>query len=180
MFLCVGRLVPSLKLELAIRALAKLVATTRVEASLLIVGGGPCLESLKATASTLSVDVKFIGEVYDEETLALLFLNAAAVVSPGKVGLLALHALAYGTPVITHNDFDRQMPECEAITNGETGLYFSYDSAESLADALQKALALQLAEIGRDQAIRTVEARYTPDAQLVLIEQALKEALNDE
>ena len=41
-------------------------------------------------------------------------------VSPDKVGLTAIHSMAYGRPVITHDNMDRQGPEVEAVIPGRT------------------------------------------------------------
>ena len=61
------------------------------------------------------------GETFDEAEISKLLNHADLCVSPGNVGLTAMHALAYGVPVATHNDFKNQMPEFEAITPGKTG-----------------------------------------------------------
>ena len=44
-------------------------------------------------------------------------------VSPGNVGLTAIHSLSYGTPVLTHNNFNNQMPEVESIQPGFNGYF---------------------------------------------------------
>ena len=53
-------------------------------------------------------------------------------VSPGNVGLTAIHAMMFGTPVITHNDFPYQGPEFEAIKSGVTGDFFSKGDVDSM------------------------------------------------
>jgi len=74
------------------------------------------------------------GACYDEEIIGELIFNAQLCVSPGNVGLTAMHSLVYGTPVITHNNFSNQGPEFEAIIDGKTGSFFKEDSAEDLAN----------------------------------------------
>lgn len=54
-------------------------------------------------------------------TNAEFIYNADLCVSPGNVGLTAMHSLVFGCPVITHNCFEWQMPEFEAIQPGITG-----------------------------------------------------------
>jgi glycosyltransferase involved in cell wall biosynthesis len=44
--------------------------------------------------------IVFYGESYNERELAPLIALADVCVSPGNVGLTAIHALTYGTPVI--------------------------------------------------------------------------------
>ncbi len=63
------------------------------------------------------------GACYDEEIIGELIFNAQLCVSPGNVGLTAMHSLVYGTPVITHNNFSNQSPEFEAIIDGKTGSF---------------------------------------------------------
>ena len=172
-FLSVTRLVTGVRLDMAIEAMAFLPSDT----ILIVVGDGPERERLETRASDLGIQVRFLGAIYDEERLARLFLNACAVVSPGKIGLLALHALAYGVPVITHGDMSKQMPEVEAIEDGVTGAFFRYDDVSDLARVMQKFLATEPdapdMEARRNSAISTIEANYTPAAQVRLITSAL-------
>lgn len=170
-FLTAGRLIESLELDLAIKAMSHLSSS----ATLVVVGGGPQQGSLEAEAAALNVDVRFLGPVYDEERLAALFMNACAVVSPGKVGLLAMHALGYGAPVITHDDLNQQMPEVEAIVPGETGAFFRKGDVNDLARQMAFYLRLPSTSrsVCRSTAIETIEKNYTPEAQVVLIEAAL-------
>ena len=78
-------------------------------------------------------NVWFYGSCYDEEENARLIFNADLCVSPGNVGLTAIHSLTFGTPVLTHDDFIWQMPEYEVIKDGKTGCFFEKDNAENLA-----------------------------------------------
>ena len=172
-FLAVTRLVPSVELDKAIEAMAKLPH----DAALVVVGAGPERTALEARVRELGVDVRFLGAIYDELRLANLFLRARAVVSPGKVGLLAMHALAYGTPVITHDDPDRQMPEVEAIEPGVTGAFFKRGDVSDLARHMGMFLDRPTEgweyEAGRVAAISKIEIGYTPQAQVALITAAL-------
>jgi hypothetical protein len=47
-----------------------------------------------------------------------------------------MHSFVYGTPVITHNSIERQMPEFEAIISGRTGAFFKYDDLDSLINEI--------------------------------------------
>ncbi|WP_435988420.1 glycosyltransferase family 4 protein [Sulfitobacter sp. SH24] len=176
-FLTVSRLVPEVRLDLAIEALSKLPD----EATLVIIGTGEERDALESLAKSLGVDVHFLGAIYDEKRLAALFVDAIAVVSPGKVGLLAMHALAYGTPVITHDDFDYQMPEVEAIVPGKTGAFFkkgnSSDLAGVMAGFLKQTECDHCHESRRTIAIDTIEADYTPRIQAKRIRSAVLAAI---
>ena len=172
-FLVVARLVESARIDLAIEAMASLGAS----AALVVIGDGPDRAKLELLASASGVDARFEGALYSEEELAPYFLNCAAVVSPGKVGLLAMHALAYGAAVITHGRLDQQMPEFEAIVEGVTGAFFDYQNVSDLAAVLQAALDQALTgknfDARRKVAIATIENGYTPQRQVELIEAAL-------
>lgn len=170
-FLTVSRLVESVALDKAVEAMALLPS----DATLVVVGAGPKREALEAQAEALGVDVRFSGAIYEEARLAPLFLGASAVVSPGKVGLLAMHALAYGAPVITHDNLARQMPEVEAIEPGLTGAFFRHGDVRDLARKMT--LFLECSEgtraAGRAAAIARIEERYTSEAQVSAITSAL-------
>jgi len=172
-FLMVGRLVKPLNVELAFDA----IEIGKVDAELVIVGDGPEKSRLVRDARRRSLPVRFMGAIYDEEQLGRLFLGACAVISPGKVGLLAMHSLAYGASLITHGDFDNQMPEVEAIVPGVTGAFFERNDASALASRMNaflngKAYSVGVAE-GKQRAIAMIEDRYTADAQVLLITEAL-------
>lgn len=178
-FLAVSRLVPEAGLNQAIEAMAKLPSN----AVLVIVGDGPERKSLELRARELDVDARFLGAVYDEALLASLFTNARAVVSPGKVGLLAIHALGYGAPVITHDDLDRQMPEVEAIEPEMTGILFRYGDRQSLVSAMQRYFNLSdnapERTACRAAAISRIEQDFTPEAQTAKITRALDADLKE-
>lgn len=170
-FLTVTRLVKNVDIALILQALSKMP----YETTLKIVGDGPERKKLEQLSRDLGVDAQFLGPVYDELILGDLFVNATAVVSPGKVGLLAMHALAYGSYVITHNDFDKQMPEFEAIREGLTGHFFNYGSVDDLRQAMSARLNAGVNYNQYSTAIKTIESRYTPSKQVEFIEEALTE-----
>jgi glycosyltransferase involved in cell wall biosynthesis len=172
-FLTVSRLVPFIELNIALDAVKNLQEMTDEPFDYIIVGDGPLRASLEATASSLGVNAQFLGAIYDEEALADLFIGCTAVVSPGKIGLLAMHAMAYGSMVITHDDLDRQMPEVEAVTDGITGAFFKYGDSHDLAKKMKSFLDHEPTTAQREAAIMTIEKDYTPDQQVVLIEKAL-------
>lgn len=172
-FLMVGRLIRPLQVDLALDA----IELGKLHAELVIVGDGPERDRLVLEAQRRSLPVRFLGAIYEEEHLGRLFLGACAVLSPGKVGLLAMHALAYGTPVITHGDLDNQMPEVEAIVPGQTGAFFERNDAVALAAKMKDFMVSEALSIGmeeaRKRAIEAIEKSYTANAQLSLITQAL-------
>lgn len=138
----IGRLTPQKSLGLLVEAV-KSLRQKGVTVNLTFVGDGPERTALEAAVAEAGIgkNVWFYGECYDEAVNAQLIYDADICVSPGNVGLTAIHSMTFGTPVITHNNFPWQMPEFEAITEGATGAFFDYGSASSLACAIEKWLA---------------------------------------
>ncbi|MGR3803835.1 glycosyltransferase [Marinibacterium profundimaris] len=164
-FLTVARLVEGLDLHIALDAIRRLRDQSDPPVSLTIVGDGPLRGALERQAAREDLPVQFTGAIYDEARLAELFLDSAAVVSPGKVGLLAMHALAYGIPVITHDDADHQMPEVEAIEDGRTGAFFRRGDAADLAARMHALSRRGIDADARAAAITRIETDYTPTRQ---------------
>ena len=176
--LYVGRLVREVQLELLVDALLILKEQYDLSPRVLIVGAGPEQASLSSKCSRCSLNVHFCGPIYSEQELGALFINAVCVVSPGKVGLLAMHALAYGAIVVTHDNLDNQMPEFEALQLGVTGEVFREGDARSLAVILENVLARHEQRRFSNVAIAEIEAKYTPQKQRSVIEAALRQHIN--
>ena len=142
--------------------------------NLLLVGDGPERPVLEATSSDRNLSVRFLGPCYDEETLAGLFMAADVTVAPGNVGLTAIHSLGYGTPVITHNDWEHQGPEWEAIEPGSTGAFFQYGDSKDLTRAIREWIALEIprGQI-RAQCHRVIDRFYNPAFQRSVIDRAV-------
>jgi glycosyltransferase involved in cell wall biosynthesis len=134
--ICSARLSQSCRFDLLLEAQAQL----RDEGhplNVLLIGDGPEREALRAQAERLRLPVHFYGACYDEAVLAHLTMGAHVTVSPGKIGLTAMQSLAYGTPVITHDDFEEQGPEWEAIVPGRTGDFFRRGDVADLARVIR-------------------------------------------
>lgn len=86
----------------------------------------------------LEEQIWMYGPCYDDYKLGELFYNATVCVSPGNVGLTAIHALTFGCPVITHDNFPYQMPEFEAIQPNVTGDFFKQNDIKDLARVILK------------------------------------------
>lgn len=164
----IGRITKQKKLHLLIETLDKLVKD-KSECNLLIVGEGNELSSLKEMVNKLNLNdfVVFTGASFDELYTSKLLSQIDVVVSPGEVGLTAIHAMSYGIPVITHNRFDMQMPEFESIIPGETGDFFDYDRPiESLALILHRWLFEKNKTESREKCYGMIDNFYNPHAQL--------------
>lgn len=174
---CVARLMANKRLDMLIRAAAINAASGR-RANVLLVGDGPERSRLENLAKEHDVRVVFAGSCYDEAMLGRCFRCASVCVSPGNIGLTAMHALAYGTPAVTHDDWERQMPEFEAIIPGKTGGLYRAGDEQSLAHEIA-AWTHPPAGSGLDRravakaCIEMCERVYCPSAQVVAIEHAL-------
>lgn len=136
-----GRLLANKRLDLLVRAVHHGAQQTDGRGfNLVLVGDGAERGALESLAQTLGVGdrIWFHGEIHDPMCLAALFEWADVVASPGNVGLTAIHALRHGTPVITHDNPDRQMPEAEAIIDGVNGALFREGDYHDLAHVIAK------------------------------------------
>ncbi len=161
----VGRLTPQKNLNAILDAVLFLEASSH-PVNFLFVGSGPEGASLKHAASGLRGSVHFLGACYDDLQLGKLIANSDLCVSPGEVGLTAIHCLSFGTPVCTHDDMTRQMPEADALCEGSTGVFFDY-SKMNLGETLLKWLASlpNRAEI-RAACYQIIDSKYNPEYQL--------------
>ena len=130
----VGRITPQKKINQLLDCLA-ILNNKGVKYNLLIIGDGPILNKLKNEYNNF---VKlgwlhFYGSTYDENELANLIFHSDLCVSPGNIGLTAIHSLTYGTSVASHSNFRNQMPEVEIIKEGENGFVFEENNIEDLA-----------------------------------------------
>ncbi|MBD5353583.1 MAG: glycosyltransferase [Bacteroides sp.] len=131
----IGRLTKVKKLNQVIEAVAQLKEKNEYY-NIIFVGDGEERDSLQKLSSELDIPVWFYGSCYDEAKNAELIHNADLCISPGNVGLTAIHTMTFGTPVITHSNLPNQMPEFEAIHDGKTGAFFTEDSVDSLAKVI--------------------------------------------
>lgn len=118
----------------------------------------------------------FYGPSYDEAINSELLYNAAVCVSPGNVGLTSIHSLSYGTPVITHNNFDHQMPEYMAIEDGVTGTFYTENNIEELANAIEKWINLTEDDraLCRKNAVLKITNEWSVTYQLELLQTIFK------
>lgn len=173
---CSARLTSLCRFDMLIQAVAKINTDTK-DIVVVLIGDGPEKEVLENLASNLEVDVRFVGACYDEEQLARYYHLSDMSVSPGKVGLTAMHSMTYGTPVISHNNQDKQMPEVDAIIPGVTGSLFEFDNIQSLTDEIMEWLDCKSDSHSTviDQCREVINLSFSPKAQVKLIEAAITE-----
>lgn len=172
----IGRLTSVKKLDLIIDAVALLKTKGRIY-NLVFVGDGSEHQNLQHKVKTIGLEkyVWFYGACYDEKTNAELIYNADLCVAPGNVGLTAMHVMMYGTPVLTHNSFEYQMPEFEAISDGMTGCFFLRNNVASLAKSIDEWFDSHgnNREAVRDACYYEIDTQWTPQFQLDVIKNAL-------
>jgi len=134
----IGRLTKVKRLHLLLEVVQKLNAAGR-KINLLIIGDGTEKQALESQANKSLADghYHFYGSCYDEDEIGRLLSKADLCVSPGNVGLTSIHSLSLGTPVCTHGNFYNQMPEVEAIENGETGIFFEENNIDDLYSKIE-------------------------------------------
>ena len=173
----VGRLTSGKKLDMILHAMA-LMRDKGQDCNMTFIGDGAEHEALAALAKELGLEknVWFYGACYDEKLLGEMIYNADLCVAPGNIGLTAMHTLVFGTPALTHNDFPHQMPEFEAIREGETGTFFVRGSSESMAESIERWFGEKgdKREEVRRACIREVDASWTPEYQIEVLKGGLK------
>ena len=124
-YLCAGQITPYKKIEIAVEA------CTRLGRRLVVVGSGagPALRQLAGPS------VQFLGAV-DNATMAHHFAHCRALLFPGveDFGIVPLEVMASGRPVIAY----AKGGALETVRDGHTGLLFPDQTADSLAEAIQR------------------------------------------
>ena len=134
--LYIGRLTKQKKINQLIEAVK--ILNEKLNFNLLIIGEGEEKLSLEELAQDLIKENKciFYGKSYNEDEISRLIYNSDLTVSPGNVGLTAIHSLSYGTPVCSHSNLSNQMPEVESIIEGENGFLFSENDVMSIVNGI--------------------------------------------
>lgn len=170
----VGRVNEVKRLDLLLQGLAVL-QDKQVKFRCLIVGDGSQLESLKALASELKIDsrVVFYGAAYGDDVNRLLLASNICVI-PGDIGLSAMHAMSAGLPAISHNCFERQMPEYEAIVEGVTGSFYEYGSISDLANTMELWISnSEKMQSAKSHCLEKVGTQFNADYQVRIIRETL-------
>ena len=155
--LYIGRLIAEKKVALLLRGFALAAAHLDPKTVLTIIGEGPEGERLKNLADQLAISgqVEFVGSLYEQSQLAPYFNAAWVSVSPGYIGLSAIHSLAYGLPMLVA-DTEPHSPEIAAIEDGVNALFFASDDPEALSKAM-----IELAADRAKQERMSLAARQT-------------------
>ncbi len=169
-----GRLTKIKKVNLLIPALVSLNQKT-ISYELKIVGDGPEKQYLQSLVNKFKASqyIEFVAATYDEKEIGKLFLESDLLVSPGNVGLNAVHALSYGTPVITHSNFNNQMPEHEVIIDNFNGCFHLENDTDNLAQKIHEWFTQKNNQKTRELIRKKLIEKYNPLVQLQIFEKAL-------
>jgi glycosyltransferase involved in cell wall biosynthesis len=126
----------------------------------------------------LAADAKdyvfFAGPRYEEEEIAKFIANSDMCVAPGEVGLTAIHALTYGTPVCTHRNMAEQMPEVEAVVDGRTGILFD-QTDDSLKESIKAWFSgANDREETRRRCYEVVDQKFNPQNQVRIFREVIQ------
>lgn len=176
--LFVGRLEKGKRVDLLLQAQEILAQRFERDTRIIIIGDGPDRAALETMAQHLGIADKvwFYGACYDETELASLIANADIAISPGYMGLTAMHALTYGTPVIAHKKWEEQMPEVEAISYPLTGSFFEKDNVDCLATEIDhwlKTYPRKTDEL-RAACYAVIDQKYNPHRQVSAMQSAFE------
>ncbi|MGV8135441.1 MAG: glycosyltransferase family 4 protein [Mangrovibacterium sp.] len=173
----IGRLTKAKRLDLLIDALSELTSKG-LAYNLVLVGNGVKRDELEKQTKKLCMGdrVWFFGACYDEKTNAELIYNASLCVSPGNIGLTAMHVLMFGTPVATHNNYAYQGPEFEAIHEDQTGTFFIQNNVDSIVNTIERWF---VTKVGKREEIRVacykeIDDYWTPQFQIRVIKEHIK------
>lgn len=181
-FIYVGRLQKSKKINLVFEAIS-LLKKKNILANFILVGEssdiGFTIEEMKDM--NIAEQVWFYGPCFDEYILGELFYNSIACVSPGNIGLTAIHSLTFGTPIITHNNFKNQAPEFEALIDGETGSFFKEHNVEDLANKMEDYISMDQSQrkVLKKNGYKIIDDRYNPHYQISVMKRVLSENINN-
>jgi len=174
--LYIGRIQNRKKVDLLINALNYL-RLIDVPCNLILIGkqteGTNIEEQIKK--NNLEKYVWCYGACFDESIIGELIYNADLCVVPGDIGLTVMHSFAYGTPVLTHNNFPSHGPEFEAIEPNLTGDFFKEDSLESLCLKIQDWISLDVEKrkLIRERCYKTISNKYNPKFQIRILKNAI-------
>ncbi len=176
----IGRLTRQKKISYLLEAIS-LCKNKGIIINCLIIGGGSDSEYLIELSNSLDINelVCFFGPCYDERINAKMIMMADCCVSPGNVGLTAIHSLSLGTPVITHDNLNNQGPEVEAIIENETGLFFEENNVNSLSVAIENLIFNLRKSSMESHCLKQISEYWNQVKQAAVFDEVVIKAINE-
>jgi len=174
-----GRLQAVKRLDLLIRAIG-LLAQQGKRIHVALVGEGAERGNLAELASQEEVGdlVHFVGSLYDEQALGLIYKASDLSVIPSGAGLSVMHALVFGTPVLLHDHLPSHFPEWEAVEEGVTGFFYRYGDVTDLVAKIESAVFPTSAKARMAASCqRVIHERYNPRHQEAVFVRAVRETI---
>lgn len=175
-----GRIQKVKKLEMILDC-AKSLIDNNTPVNVVFIGKDDENVNLENYSKKLGIEysVWMYGPCYEEEKLGEIFYNSTICVSPGNVGLTAIHSLTFGCPVITHGNFPYQGPEFEAIKEGVTGSFFKENDNNDLTSKIKFWIDrnAEEREQTRAEAFKEIDRKWNIDSQIETLK-SLFEKLN--
>jgi len=171
----IGRLTMAKKLGMLLHAVTS-INEAKIRINLVFIGDGSERAKLEKLGQKGVAEkwLHFVGACYSEEEIGRYLTVSDLCVSPGNVGLTAIHSLSYGTPVCTHGNLSNQMPEAEAIVDGYNGFYFKENDVNNLMEGMKKWFSTnQNRELVRERCFEVVDTYYNPDYQLTVFNRVI-------
>lgn len=156
-FLFAGRIEALKGIDIAIKAFENLP-----DEMLYVAGNGPMMEEMQAYVKEHNMqNVKFLGYLQKEE-MSERFYHAKAVIMTSQCyeafAMTIAEAYSYGVPVIAGRVGNMD----GMVKNGVTGVKFTYDSAEDLAEKVREFNQMELAAL-KENAREFYETRLRPE-----------------
>lgn len=172
--LFIGRLTKKKNISLLIIAIKHLKEKGKYFNCILI-GDGEDKESLISLVKDYKLEnnIYFYGPNYEDSQSGKMIMLADCCVSPGNVGLTAIHCMALGTPVITHNNFYKQMPEVEAVIDGKTGFFFKENNIENLTQVIEIFYEPDQKKNMESDCLAVIAQKFNPENQCNIISNAI-------
>lgn len=168
----IGRIQKVKKIELLFEAI-KLLEKRSIYCNIMLIGENTDDIDLKKIhfENNLQSMYWLYGPCYDENKIAQFFYNSDVCVTPGNIGLTAIHSMVFGVPVITHDNFVYHGPEYETIQTGKTGDFFEENNIYDLTDKIEKWLSVETERRNevRNDCYAIIDEKYNPNFQINLL-----------
>ena len=155
----VGRLVKWKRVDLLIEAYRKL-KLIHTDLELIVVGGGPELENLKAQAGN-DASIIFTGAIYDAKVLGKYLKESSVYVLAGMGGLSINEAMCYAKPIVCSI---ADGTEKEIVREGENGYFFENGNLGSLTEKINLILSdAELCKRMGEKSLKIIEEEVNLD-----------------